>query len=82
MAVEKKILQTKTALAKNLAKFSEERNHNLDDLSLKSQLDSATVQKIANGKANPTLKEISKLADALQVPINILVSADSEIKSK
>ena len=82
MALEKKILQTKTALAKNLAKISEERNHSLDDLSLKSQLNIATVQKIANGKANPTLKEIAKLADALEVPINTLVSAHSEIKSK
>jgi transcriptional regulator with XRE-family HTH domain len=80
MAIDKKIYRSKSILAKNLERIRQEQNHSLNDLSLKSQLKKETLEKIINGKGNPTLKDITKLAIALEVPVNQLVSENLEIK--
>lgn len=74
MAIKKKVTESKEALANNLARMRLERQASLEHLSLEAKLELKTIQKIPEGKANPSLKEITKLATALEVPIHELLS--------
>ena len=72
--MDKKILKSKEVLSKNLTKARSKRQLTLDDLSAQAELKRTTIKKIEDGKANPTLKEIVKLATALELPAHELLS--------
>jgi transcriptional regulator with XRE-family HTH domain len=74
MALKKKIAESKETLANNLARMRVERKATLEHLSLETKLELKTIKNIEEGKANPSLKEITKLAIALSVPIHELLS--------
>jgi transcriptional regulator with XRE-family HTH domain len=74
MALKKKIAEGKETLANNLARIRLERLASLERLFLETELELKTIQKIQEGKANPSLKEITKLATALEMPIHELFS--------
>jgi DNA-binding XRE family transcriptional regulator len=75
MALKKKIAESKETLANNLAKIRAERKATLEQLSLEANLELKTIKNIEEGKANPSLKEITKLATVLSVPVHELLSA-------
>ena len=62
----------------NLAKIREDKGYSLELLSTKSKLDISLVSQIEKGELNPSLKQITKLAVALEVPVHILFSTKSE----
>jgi len=74
MALKKKIAESKETLANNLARMRVERKATLEYLSLETKLELKTIKNIEEGKANPSLKEITKLAIVLSVPIHELLS--------
>ena len=74
MLLKKKITESKETLANNLARMRLERQTSLEHLSFETKLELKTIQKIQEGKANPSLKEITKLATVLEVPIHELLS--------
>jgi len=78
----KKMSDGKKLLAKNFALLRAERNHSLEMISSKALLDIKIVINIAEGKANPTLKDIVKLASALDTPLESLLSAKLSVKNK
>ena len=51
-----------------------ERQVTLEHLSLEAKLELKTIKKIELGRANPSLKEITKLATVLAVPLHELLS--------
>jgi transcriptional regulator with XRE-family HTH domain len=51
-----------------------ERQATLEHLSLEAKLELKTIKKIELGRANPSLKEITKLATASAVPLHELLS--------
>ena len=75
MALKKKIAESKETLANNLAKIRSERKATFEHLSSEAKLELKTIKDIEEGKANPSLKEITKLATVLSVPIHELLSA-------
>ena len=74
MVHKKKITESKERLANNLASIRLMRQVSLEQLALEAKLNLKTIQRIEEGKANPSLKEITKLATALEVPIHELLS--------
>jgi len=74
MLIKKKITESKKTLANNLARIRLVRQTSLEQLSLEAKLELKTIQEIQEGMANPSLKEITKLATALDVPIHELLS--------
>jgi DNA-binding XRE family transcriptional regulator len=75
MALKKKIAESKETIANNLAKIRAERKATLEHLSSEAKLELKTIKDIEEGKANPSLKEITKLATVLSLPIHELLSA-------
>lgn len=73
MALKKEIAEIKEALAHNLARIRLERKATLEHLCLKTKLELKTIKNIEEGKANPSLKEITKLATALEISIHELL---------
>ncbi len=65
MVLKRKIAESKETLANNLARMRLERQATLEHLSLEAKLELKTIKKIELGRANPSLKEITKLATAL-----------------
>ena len=80
--MDKKILKSKEILSKNLAKARSKRQITLNDLSAQAELGQTTIKKIEEGEANPTLKEIIKLATALELPAHELLSTKKIDTSK
>jgi len=74
MALKKKIAESKETLANNLARMRVERKATLEHLSLETKLELKAIKNIEEGKANPSLKEITKLATVLSVPIHEILS--------
>jgi transcriptional regulator with XRE-family HTH domain len=74
MVLKKNIAETKEALANNLTRIRLKRQASLEHLSFQTKLAITTITKIEEGKANPSLKEITKLAASLDVPIHELLS--------
>jgi transcriptional regulator with XRE-family HTH domain len=72
--MDKKILESKEMLSKSLAKARSKSQITLSDLSAQTELGQNTIKKIEKGEANPTLKEIIKLATALELPAHELLS--------
>jgi predicted transcriptional regulator len=57
----------------NVKKRRQELNLELKDLQDYSGVNYASISDIENGKANPTIKTVEKLLDALGMQINIEV---------
>ena len=74
----KKISESKKALADNLSRIRLERQASLEHISSQAKLKSATIKEIEAGKANPTLKEIIKLASVLEVPVHELLAVKTK----
>lgn len=75
MALKKKIAESKEALAHNLERIRLERKVTLEHLCLETKLELKAIKNIEEGKANPSLKEITKLATALEITIHELLSS-------
>ncbi len=61
-------------LGENMRKIREEKNMTQGDICRALNLDRAHVSNIENGKQNPTLDTIEKIAKALKVSIKELVN--------
>ena len=64
---------TATKIGKIIKKRRKELNLELKDLQDYSGVNYASISDIENGKANPTIKTLEKLLDALGMQINIEV---------
>jgi len=62
-----------TKLGSNLKKFRTKRNLSQGDIALELKVSRGFISMIENGKTNPTLLTISKLAKALNVSIEKLI---------
>ena len=64
---------TNIKIGKIIKKRRQELNLELKDLQDYSGVNYASISDIENGKANPTIKTVDKLLDALGMQINIEV---------
>ena len=64
---------TNIKIGKIIKKRRQELNLELKDLQDYSGVNYASISDIENGKANPTIKTVQKLLDALGMQINIEV---------
>ena len=64
---------TNIKIGKIIKKRRQELNLGLKDLQDYSGVNYASISDIENGKANPTIKTVEKLLDALGMQINIEV---------
>ena len=64
---------TNMKIGKIIKKRRQELNLELKDLQDYSGVNYASISDIENGKANPTIKTVEKLLDALGMQINIEV---------
>ena len=64
---------TNIKIGKIIKKRRQELNLELKDLQDYSGVNYASISDIENGKANPTIKTVEKLLDALGMQINIEV---------
>ncbi|RXI28255.1 helix-turn-helix domain-containing protein [Aliarcobacter trophiarum] len=64
---------TNIRIGKIIKKRRQELNLELKDLQDYSGVNYASISDIENGKANPTIKTVEKLLDALGMQINIEV---------
>ena len=64
---------TNIKIGKIIKKRRQELNLELKDLQDYSGINYASISDIENGKANPTIKTVEKLLDALGMQINIEV---------
>ena len=64
---------TNIKIGKIIQKRRQELNLELKDLQDDSGVNYASISDIENGKANPTVKTVEKLLDALGMQINIEV---------
>ena len=60
-------------LGKNLKRIRTEKGLSQGNIVKASGIDKAMISNIENGKTNPTLATIAKLAKALSVPIEDLI---------
>jgi transcriptional regulator with XRE-family HTH domain len=60
-------------LGKNLTRIRKEKGISQDKLSRLLRIDRSFISNIENGKTNPTLATIAKLAKAVGVPIEELM---------
>jgi len=60
-------------LGRNVKRIRKEKNISQGDIARSFGLDKAFISNIENGKTNPTLATIAKLAKALDVPIEDLL---------
>jgi XRE family transcriptional regulator, regulator of sulfur utilization len=60
-------------LGKNLTRIRKEKGISQEKLSHLLHIDRSFVSNIENGKTNPTLATIAKLAKAVSVPVNELL---------
>ena len=70
MELKKKIDESKGTLGHNLARIRLKRKATLEHLCLETKLELKTIKNIEEGNANPSLKEMTKLATALEVPVH------------
>jgi transcriptional regulator with XRE-family HTH domain len=61
-------------LGRNLAAQRRAADMTQEELSLESKVPMAQISKIENGKANPQLRTLVRLATALGVPVGRLVA--------
>jgi len=60
-------------LAKNLKSIRTERNISQGDIARRLKVSRSFISNIENGKTNPTLTTIAKLANAVGVPTDELI---------
>ena len=60
-------------LGENLRKLRLKKNMSQGDLATVLSVDRAYISNIENGRMNPTLSTLGKIAGALNVPINVLI---------
>ncbi len=66
----------------NVLKILNDRDITNDELSDKSGISSTFISQLAKGRANPSLKTMSAIADALEVPLpSLLESTDLSRKA-
>ena len=71
--MRQKMELTNIKIGKIIKKRRQELNLELKDLQDYSGVNYASISDIENGKANPTIKTVEKLLDALGMQINIEV---------
>lgn len=54
-------------LGKNFARLRQEQQHSQKQIAIKSGMSSGYISSFENGRQNPTIKTIKKLAKALEV---------------
>ncbi len=59
----------------NVLKILNERDITNDELSRKSQISGSYISKLSRGQANPSLKTMCLIADALDVPLPTLLES-------
>ena len=64
----------KAQLGRNLAAQRRAAEMTQEELSLESKVPTAQISKIENGKGNPQLHTLVRLATALKVPVATLVA--------
>ena len=60
-------------LGQNLKKIREQKGMTQGDICRALNLDRGYVSSVENGKRNPTLSTLKKLADALKIPVDELL---------
>jgi transcriptional regulator with XRE-family HTH domain len=71
-------MENRDIFARNLVWLRNERNFSQEELGFRSGLHRSTIQNLENRKHSPTLKNIAKLAAALEVTIEELVNPRTE----
>jgi transcriptional regulator with XRE-family HTH domain len=66
-------MQSGKKLGENLKKLRIKKNLSQGDLAKKLEVDRAYISNIENGRMNPTLSTLEKIADALEISIKDLV---------
>ena len=66
-------MQSSKKLGENLRKLRLKKNFSQGDLAKKLEVDRAYISNIENGRMNPTLSTLEKIAQALKVSIKELV---------
>lgn len=66
-------LKSAKKLGQNLKIIRTQKGMSQGDISRKLNVDRSYISGIENGRRNPTLSNIEKLAEALGVPMNILL---------
>lgn len=68
------------AFAENLKTIREEKYPSMDAVAINSAFDSSNYNKFENGKGNPTIETILKMASAFGIPPKDLFDFDFDIK--
>lgn len=71
-------MKDRDIFARNLFWFREERKLSQEELGFRAGLHRSTIQNLENRKHSPTLKNVAKLAAALEVTIEQLISPRKE----
>ncbi|OIQ01542.1 MAG: DNA-binding protein [Candidatus Moranbacteria bacterium CG2_30_41_165] len=66
-------MESSKKLGGNLRKLRLKKNMSQGDLATVLSVDRAYISNIENGRMNPTLSTLGKIAGALNVPINVLI---------
>ncbi len=74
---EQELARKKNALASNIKRIRHERGLAQERLALEAGVDRTLVSKIERVVANPSLEVLVKLATALRVPTQALLSEES-----
>ena len=64
-------------LAQNLRRIREEKNVSMKELGEKSDLSVAQISKLENGKADPSVSSLMRLASVLNVSVAMLLAEDT-----
>lgn len=64
-------------LAQNLRRIREEKNVSMKELGEKSDLSVAQISKLENGKADPSVSALMRLASVLNVSVAMLLAEDT-----
>ncbi|MFB8342445.1 helix-turn-helix domain-containing protein [Brucella cytisi] len=71
-------MKDRDIFARNLFWLREERKLSQEELGFRAGLHRSTIQNLENRKHSPTLKNVAKLAAALEVTIEQLISPRKE----
>ena len=66
--------------SKNLIRLREEKFNTMDNVAENSSFDSSNYNKYENGKGNPTIETILKIASLLDIPPKELFNFDFNMK--
>lgn len=67
-----------TKLGKRIRRFRINKDWSQERLGFKSKLDRTYIGGIERGESNPTALNLKKIADALEIPLEKMLSEDQE----